>query len=257
MKKNKMMRLASALLVLTLLTTCTISGTFAKYVTSGTATDKARVAKWGVVLTMEADSMFSNEYTGTGSAITVKSVDDKNVVAPGTASTGATNAKFSITGVPEVATKVDVKFDNVADIVLKKGTYLDYTTANDTTDTFTLANDYYPVVFTLKQTVGVGPEFKGTLAEIEKALETWATTAKFAPNTDLAAAFELSWEWAFDGARTLTDGNGTAVTFDKDTVDKADTFLGQLAAGVETTTDPAKYNLDFEYDLTISVTQVD
>ncbi len=48
MKKNKMLRMASALLVLTLLTTCIIGGTFAKYTTSGTATDTARVAKWGV-----------------------------------------------------------------------------------------------------------------------------------------------------------------------------------------------------------------
>ena len=47
MKKNVMMRAASALLVAVLLTTCAISGTFAKYTTSATGTDKARVAKWG------------------------------------------------------------------------------------------------------------------------------------------------------------------------------------------------------------------
>ena len=47
MRKNKMMRLASALLVAVLLSTCAISGTFAKYVTSSTGTDKARVAYWG------------------------------------------------------------------------------------------------------------------------------------------------------------------------------------------------------------------
>jgi hypothetical protein len=47
MKKNKMMRLASLLLVCVLLTTSVISGTFAKYTTSYTANDTARVAKWG------------------------------------------------------------------------------------------------------------------------------------------------------------------------------------------------------------------
>ena len=48
MKKNKMMRLASCLLVLVMLSTSMISGTFAKYVTTGSAEDTARVAKFGV-----------------------------------------------------------------------------------------------------------------------------------------------------------------------------------------------------------------
>ena len=48
MRKNKMMRLASGLLVAVLLTTSMISGTFAKYVASTEATDAARVAKFSV-----------------------------------------------------------------------------------------------------------------------------------------------------------------------------------------------------------------
>ena len=47
MKKNRMMRLASILLVCVLLTTSVISGTFAKYTTSVSSEDKARVAYWG------------------------------------------------------------------------------------------------------------------------------------------------------------------------------------------------------------------
>lgn len=48
MKKNRMMRLASVLLVCVLLTTSVISGTFAKYVTEYTAEDTARVALFKV-----------------------------------------------------------------------------------------------------------------------------------------------------------------------------------------------------------------
>lgn len=48
MKKNRMLRMASALLILTLLTTSVIGGTFAKYVSEGSVSDTARVAKWGV-----------------------------------------------------------------------------------------------------------------------------------------------------------------------------------------------------------------
>ena len=47
MRKNKMMRAASGLLVAVLLSTCAISGTFAKYTTSTESTDNARVAVWG------------------------------------------------------------------------------------------------------------------------------------------------------------------------------------------------------------------
>ena len=46
-----MMRVASALLVAVLLSTCAISGTFAKYVTEGSGSDTARVAKFGVTVT--------------------------------------------------------------------------------------------------------------------------------------------------------------------------------------------------------------
>ncbi len=48
MRKNKMMRIASALLVAVLLTTCAISGTFAKYISTASGSDSARVAKWSI-----------------------------------------------------------------------------------------------------------------------------------------------------------------------------------------------------------------
>ena len=56
--KNKMMRIASVLLVAALITTCAISGTFAKYVTKVSGEDTARVAKWGILLGMEGDDLF-------------------------------------------------------------------------------------------------------------------------------------------------------------------------------------------------------
>ena len=60
MKKNTMMRIASVLMVAVLLSTCAISSTFAKYVSSDSATDTARIAKWGV------------EVTATGNAFNVE-----------------------------------------------------------------------------------------------------------------------------------------------------------------------------------------
>ena len=76
MRKNKMMRLASALLVAVLLTTSVISGTYAKYITENTGSDEARVAKWGVTVTANGDA-FETEYkkdSDTEIALTVKTV---------------------------------------------------------------------------------------------------------------------------------------------------------------------------------------
>ena len=80
MKKNRMMRLASVLLVLTLLSTSVISGTFAKYTTSVTSNDKARVAKWGFEATNNSlviTDLFKNSYDGTVNS-------EVDVIAPGT-----------------------------------------------------------------------------------------------------------------------------------------------------------------------------
>lgn len=129
MKKNKMMRLASVLLVLTLLSTSVISGTFAKYTTQDAASDKARVAKWGVELQV-VGNLFGDAYTTagaitSGTEFTVKSstitdgvLDD--VVAPGTMN--ESGFTFSLNGKPEVDGKIvsEVKYQN---IFLTEGTY--------------------------------------------------------------------------------------------------------------------------------------
>ena len=185
MRKNKMMRAASALLVAVLLTTSVISGTFAKYVTTAEASDTARVAKFGVVI--QADGgLFNDTYlkatntpanTGTMSVQSLPA--DEDLVAPGTKNDDG--LKFSITGQPEVATKLDVTIESeniylmnnkyavpvaapeVSETSFKTGTYYikdgenykladpdefdggsTYYTMQDVCD---LAAPYYPVVF--------------------------------------------------------------------------------------------------------------
>lgn len=110
MKKNKMMRLASLLLVAVLLTTSVIGGTFAKYTTEMSANDSARVAAWGFGedTTVEFD-LFSTSYDGT-----VLSSNADNVIAPGTAQTE--NVKFAYKdttgkGAPEVDYVVTLAVD--------------------------------------------------------------------------------------------------------------------------------------------------
>ncbi|MBQ8403328.1 MAG: hypothetical protein IJX55_02750 [Clostridia bacterium] len=231
MKKNVMMRMASCLLVAVLLTTCVISGTFAKYTTTADASDEARVAKWGVEITTDSDlGLFSETYeiaTATNaadnSAITnsvAVSSTGTNVVAPGTS--GSVN--FSISGTPEVAVNVKVEMTVNKDVKISKST-----------TGVELTEDYCPVVFTLTKDGTTDALATGTLTDIKTAMEE--LSANYAPNTNLEATYTLSWEWAFNGNNDI-----------------ADTYLGNVAAG--TVTD-ANVETGIEFNFTITVTQVD
>lgn len=266
MKKNKMMRLASGLLVAVLITTSTISGTYAKYVTQDSATDEARVAKFGVVVEAEG-GLFAETYIDTpgGAAdkltvVSVGAVDDgvvDNVVAPGTENTEGIT--FTVTGKPEVDVKVTVDVtEETKDIFLANGTYADMTTG-DKEDTFVVnetSGKYYPVKFTLTHDCGTG--VTGTIAEVKEYLEN--LTATYDANTDLSTVvgeFNLTWAWDFGTA-------GAPAT----TADKADTLLGDMAADPSLKAkyvtdkfypmaDGQEYCLDVNFGVTVTVEQVD
>lgn len=234
MKKNTMMRIASAMLVLALLTTCVISGTFAKYITTADASDRARVAKWGVAFTLPAGSAFDTSYD----ALVVSSNTEK-VVAPGTSN--STGTVFSMSGKPEV--KFTVSFAlTVAeggDVVLPAGSYSDPTTAAPS-DTFTLTDPYYPVKFSLVGKLN-GQEINienKTLTQMKTEIAT-ATTKTYDANTELTAAnnsLTLTWAW------------------DKEVDNRADTVLGNIAAGI--TTAPAGASTNLNFTITMTATQV-
>lgn len=244
MKKNRMMRVASTLLVAVLLTTCAVSGTFAKYVTSASGSDTARVAKWGVEVSGMKDGLFKNQYAKDSETTFENTVVSKSeVVAPGTKNdTGVT---FSLTGTPEVAVEVAFGVTVNNDVFLKEGTYKDCT--KDTEDTFELATAYYPVVFTLKD--GENELVTGELADIKTYLE--GLNMQYEAGKDLSKICEkdsitgctgiytLTWAWAFEGN------------------DQADTLLGNLAAGTATGIENDKYSTEIDFSISITVTQVD
>ena len=243
MKKNKSMRAAGGLMIATMLTTSIVSGTYAKYVTSGTAKDTARVAKFGVEVEAQG-SLFDKNYletantpTDANTGISVKSENSDNLVAPGTKSDN-NGLSFSITGTPEVDVNVKIEVANTsADIFLLKGTYPDMTTSADD-DNFELAADYYPIKYTL--TKHDGSTVTGNLDEITHELNSNATYKVGDDLTDSLGNFKLTWEWAFEQGQ-----------------DKADTLLGDLAAGTATGVATDAYNLNANIELTVTVTQVD
>lgn len=107
MRKNRMMRAASALLVAVLMTTCTISGTFAKYVTEVKASDNARVARWGFGETSTIDfDLFDASYDDS-----VVASNSDNLIAPGTTKTEMVKLNYAGVGgatAPEVDYKIDL-----------------------------------------------------------------------------------------------------------------------------------------------------
>ena len=294
MKKNWTMRVALLIVALTLITSCFVGGTFAKYVTGASYEDTARVAKFGVLLTIDGDSGFATKYatddTTYKGAYTVEATD--KVVAPGTPAglkteTSETEVSqenyraeatdenkaltFGISGTPEVAVRINIKFGkDFKDVVLPKGTYTDYTkliekpatngegegegegegdkreaaeAAYGYYGTFELKEDYYPIIYTLKE--GETVLAKGSLKDIVDFVTAYSETADYAPGTVFNTEFTLTWEWPFERGETEDE---IAL------YDAADTYLGNVAAGVIT---DANAVTEISFKLTITVTQID
>lgn len=204
MKKNKAMRFASVLLVLTLLSTCVIGGIFAKYVTTGNGSDSARVAKFGVTVTANGDA-FKKTYAAHDTGFTLEGntvVSTADVVAPGTS--GEMTA-VSLSGTPEVAVRVTYEL-----------TKLDLTN-------WIVGSDFYcPIVITVNGTAIDGLDYTSAdafSAAVKSAIEGYSKD--YAAGTDLADqsadSLDVSWAWPF-----TTTGNDTN-----------DTALGNAATAAE------------------------
>ena len=192
MKKNKMMRIASVLLVAVLLSTCVISGTFAKYTTSITGNDTAKVAKFAV---SAFGTSSVNTQTQTIDIFNVSSIYD---------SEGIQDAEF------ETATGVDdTNVANGTDVaIIAPGTWGKFTyTLTNTSDVLVSYTIDYTVTeagVPLKWSVD-GKTWTEDLADV-------TTPATLAISTGTADV-TIYWKWAFEGdnaADTTLGATGTA-----------------------------------------------
>lgn len=229
MKKNVMMRVASALLVAVLLTTCTISGTFAKYTTEATGTDSARVAYWGFnqSATITID-LFDDAYDNTVAGA-------ENVIAPGTSKT-ATFAFGSI------YTANTTKSINAPEVDYK------FTVTPTVTGTYTELDANPNFKWTLKAADDADATEYNTVADLLTAIKALGGATDGAKDykagtlpeifTDATKAYTIGWEWKFE----KTDGDDAA----KATQDETDTAMGNAEA---------LENIKFE--ITVTATQID
>lgn len=218
MKKNVMMRLACFLLVAVLISTSAISGTYAKYVTKGSASDTARVAKFGVKVTGTSE-IFSDSYKDEATDYTVNEktaeitvqagTEGTNVVAPGTQ---GDLVEFTLEGTPEVDVKVT--YEAAVDLAgwnLNGAVY------------------YCPLVITVEGTDFYGLDYDNEAAfeaAIKAAID--GHTKTYDTNTNLATVeatdgLSVSWAWAYES----TDSKQT---------DAHDTMLGDQAAAGQAAT---------------------
>jgi len=159
-KQTKRSAMLIVLLVLAILATGAFIGTLAKYVTSGTVSDEAVVAKFGLDVP-KTINLFSESYTN------VKAdADGKKVIAPGTNG----QYKFVVTGTSEVAYKVS------ADVELLYSEEWD---------------GYAPLKFSLNGTNW------DDFADFKGKLSTALASETMAPGEEYASTQTIYWEWPF------------------------------------------------------------
>jgi len=188
-KKNWVLRSMGLLLLFTLVSTCLLGSSLAKYTTTASSSDTARVAKWGVTINTAGGDLFNTQYNDpTDATVTVKSSTTDKLVAPGTKGVAG---RFTITGTPEVACQVTVKVDSSSALT----GWVDSRGAA-----------YEPIVWSVN-----GTEV-GSFADLITALN--GITISYDPGEDVSASdsdYVISWEWPYTGN------------------DENDTFLGNLA----------------------------
>ena len=180
MKKNNMMRIASVLLVAVLLSTCVISGTFAKYTSAIKAEDSAIVAKFAVKAFGE------------------------DAVANDTATVEIFNTVYDTKGVDNFATATgvdDVEVRNAADDaapIVAPGTWgkFSYTLENESDVVVTYAVDYtieeagIPLLWSID-----GTNWTDTLADV--------SATQIAIDGD-DVTITIYWQWAYEQTDVAT-----------------------------------------------------
>ena len=188
MKKNKLFLLGLFVVFAAVLSLSLVSNTLAKYTTSDSASDKARVAKWGVTITAEAyadDQLEADLSTEEEHIVKLDAGLKTDLLAPGT---GVNFASVDVTGTPEVAVKVTY----VAELELG-GWEVD-------------GAEYMPLVFVINGAdysyAGVGAaDIDAFEAKIEELIAAFSES--YDAGTDLGTAnagiLTVSCYWAFDG----------------------------------------------------------
>ena len=180
--------------------------TYSRYISTAEMDDgktTATVAKWGYVVTINANNMFGEEYNnnivatenGDNDVRAVVEYDGENnlIVAPGTSG----SMTITVNGKADVLAQLSIDVVNdYKDISLKEG-----------------GQPYNPIKWTLKDGENVVPAANGvTLGKLVEELKECTQVIKAGDNIN--KTYTISWSWPLDSSN-----------------DDADTVLGWYSAG--------------------------
>lgn len=199
--KSKTMRLSALLLVLVLVTSCFVGGSFAKYVREAAGGDGARAAKWGVTIEPNGN-LFSETYAthdATAATLFANSVASTDkVVAPGTS---GELSQIVLGGSPEVA--VAVNYNSNLELT-------GWMVPADGTEAATPASGHWEAdgngwvkVMNLGAGTDVQPAYTPTadgVADGANAGQTWEVTATTGNPVDGGALWKYTFVWVVGAA---------------------------------------------------------
>ena len=211
-----------------------ISGmSFARYTTSGKGTPShARVAKWGIVIDVDASNMFAATADGPMDAILTPGADGLSVVSADVSvlpnTEGALN--FRISGTAEVVARISFMIPDDLEIVCLKNAEGEIV--------------YSPILWSLTKNEEEVLT-KGDLAALKATLAESIVEA----NEELDDSYTLKWEWPFERG---ADEQEKAVN------NQYDTMLAKYKADPQENPLPEGYSavLDFCFNMTIDVSQI-
>lgn len=197
--------------------------TYSRYITRDTTGNQtATAAKWGFVVTVNADNLFGTNYTmGTGSSLATKVTSDgvavnaeSSVVAPGT--TGFMN--ISITGSAEVFAKLTIGFGNTVQEIHY--------------------GDYYPVKWTLSD--GTTEEVFSKLSDVKEYFNNDSNNnLKITAGDQFDKTYTLTWKWE------LVSDN-----------DEKDTAIGKKASNSDYQESGVEIEPTMSFNMTVSIEQI-
>jgi len=196
-KKIHSLRSAAVLAIATLLTTCLIGGTFAKYVTSAEGTQTARVAAWGfnAPATLDLSGMFKSSYSNVAAADS-----SEVIIAPGTSGSVSFSFPFdeTVCDAPEVKYSFSVNVTSDSDSDILSNPDIQYALDNGSWTTWD------NIVTQIKTLSG---DASGT-----KTYEAGTLPTAFTKDDDI---HKLYWQWAYEkevsGSTATNDSKDTAL----------------------------------------------
>ena len=203
MRKNKTMRAAAVLAVAALLTTSALSGTFAKYTSTASGSDSARVAKWSFKVG-DTDIVTTNSFTFN----LFETVKDTNTTDAEMDVATATTGNDTIIA-PGTSGSFEISLENASEVTAKYSIAFTENRTNDDTKKI-------PIEYSIDNT-----DWKTDVTQLNINDETlgFAADSKTASKT-------VYWRWAYESNDTDTTK--------KTAYDTNDTTLG--AAGNATVT---------------------